>query len=77
MNSIPFHTPTLLCYNLSAVLLSHNPTLHVRTKHIELDIHFVREMVVGGNMLIQHVSVATQIADMLTNPLGTTTFQKL
>lgn len=37
---VPIHTPTLLCDNLNGVLLSHNPILHARTKHIELDINF-------------------------------------
>lgn len=38
---ILFHPPTLLCNNLSAVLLFHNPDLHARIKHVEIDIHFV------------------------------------
>lgn len=38
---IYFSKPSLLCDNMSAVALSHNPVLHARTKHMELDIHFV------------------------------------
>jgi len=60
---VPFQPPTLLCDNLSAVLLSHNPVLHARTKHIELDIYFVRERVVAKKMRIQHVPATAQIAD--------------
>lgn len=41
--SIPHLPQTLLCDNLSYVMLSHNPILHARIKHVELDIHFVRE----------------------------------
>lgn len=40
---VPLQPPTLLCDNLSVVMLSHNPVLHAHTEHIELDIHFVRE----------------------------------
>jgi len=36
-------TPLLLCDNLSAVLLSVNPSFHSRTKHFALDYHYVRE----------------------------------
>lgn len=39
--TVAFLTPTLLCDNLSAIMLSHNPVLYARTKHLELDIHFV------------------------------------
>ncbi|MCI14971.1 retrovirus-related Pol polyprotein from transposon TNT 1-94, partial [Trifolium medium] len=52
---VPFHTPTLLCDNLSAVSLSHSPILHAKTKHIELDIHFVREKVISRQLHILHV----------------------
>ena len=38
-----FSLPTLLSENLSALALASNPVFHVRTKHIEVDYHFVRE----------------------------------
>lgn len=39
-----------------ALLLSHNSILHAQTKHIELDIDFVRELVILKLLKIQHVS---------------------
>lgn len=42
---VPIQAPILLCDNLSVVMLSHNPVLHARTKHLEFDIYFVRENV--------------------------------
>lgn len=74
---VPFQPPTLMCDNLGAVQLSHNPILHARTKHIELDIHFVRECVISKLLKIQHVPSSMQLADTLTKPLGTTAFQEL
>ncbi|XP_061357895.1 uncharacterized mitochondrial protein AtMg00810-like [Gastrolobium bilobum] len=47
--------PTLYCDNLSAVLLTPNPIFHSRTKHFELDLHFVREKVVSKAVSIYHV----------------------
>lgn len=46
-------------------------------RSIELDIHFVRERVVAGIMSILPLHATSQIADALTKPLGTTTFQDL
>ncbi|GJS09222.1 ribonuclease H-like domain-containing protein [Tanacetum coccineum] len=45
----PLSSATLVyCDNVSAVYLSCNPVQHQRTKHIEIDIHFVRDLVAVG-----------------------------
>ncbi|XP_071732211.1 uncharacterized mitochondrial protein AtMg00810-like [Rutidosis leptorrhynchoides] len=45
----PIPKATLVfCDNMSAIYLSGNPVHHQRTKHIEMDIHFVREKVATG-----------------------------
>jgi hypothetical protein len=67
---VPCHTPTLLCDNISAVSLAHNHVLHSRTKHIELDIHFVREKVLSKQLNILHVPATDQLADPLTKPMS-------
>ncbi|CAI8599637.1 unnamed protein product [Vicia faba] len=72
---VPFLPPTLFCHNVSVVFLSHNPVLHAHTKHVELNIHFVRERVVARQLQVKHISAHAQIADTLTKPLGTRTFQ--
>lgn len=71
---VSFTTPQLLCDNLSAVSLSHNPVLHARTKHMELDIHFVREKVVAKALQVRHIPAQDQIADTFTKPLSTPRF---
>ncbi|XP_051150330.1 secreted RxLR effector protein 161-like [Andrographis paniculata] len=38
----------LHCNSKSAMKMTHNDTFHERTKHIELDFHFIRQHVVGG-----------------------------
>nr|GEY26063.1 hypothetical protein [Tanacetum cinerariifolium] len=52
----PLLTATLIyCDNVSAVYMSANPVQHQRTKHIEIDIHFVRDMVTAGQVKVLHV----------------------
>ncbi|KAE8664877.1 UDP-N-acetylglucosamine 1-carboxyvinyltransferase 2-like [Hibiscus syriacus] len=43
------------CDNVSAIYLSGNPIQHQRTKHIEMDINFVREKVARGEVRVCHV----------------------
>nr|GEY87305.1 ribonuclease H-like domain-containing protein [Tanacetum cinerariifolium] len=43
------------CDNVSVVYLSSNPVLHQRTKHIEIDIHFVQDLVAAGQVRVLHV----------------------
>ena len=64
------------CDNVSTVYLSANPVHHCRTKHIELDIHFVREQVALGRIRVLHVTTAQQFADLMTKGLSTSTFEE-
>jgi hypothetical protein len=62
--------PTLLCDNLGATHLSFNPVQHSRMKHIQIDIHFVRDLVAKKILNVKHVHTADQLADLLTKPLS-------
>jgi hypothetical protein len=63
-------TPSLLCDNLGATHLSHNPVHHSRMKHIQIDLHFVRDLVHRGAIHVQHVHTQNQLANLLTKPLS-------
>ncbi|GJR76087.1 retrotransposon protein, putative, ty1-copia subclass [Tanacetum coccineum] len=67
-------TPILWCDNLDATYLSANPIFRTRTKHVEIDYHFVWEKVAQGDLRVQHVSTHDQIADIFTKPLPTPRF---
>lgn len=72
----PIPKATLVhCDNISAIYLSGNPVQHQRTKHIEMDIHFVREKVSRGQVRVLHVPSRYQIADIFTKGLPRILFE--
>ncbi|GJR32995.1 ribonuclease H-like domain-containing protein [Tanacetum coccineum] len=72
----PIFTATLVyCDNVSVVYLSNNPIQHQRTKHIKLDIHFVRDFVAKGLVRVMHVPSRYQYADIFTKGLPSALFQ--
>lgn len=71
----PLRQATLVyCDNVSAVYMSTNPVQHQRTKHIEIDIHFVREKVQMGEVRVMHIPASLQYADIFTKGLPTSLF---
>ena len=69
-------TTLVYCDNISAVYLSTNPVQHQRTKHVEIDLHFVRERVAIGQVRVLHVPTSSQYADIFTKGLPTSVFME-
>ncbi|KAB2625402.1 hypothetical protein D8674_017062 [Pyrus ussuriensis x Pyrus communis] len=59
----------LHCDNLSTTYMAANPVFHARTRHIELDYHFVCEKVALGSHEVRFVPSVDQPADLLTKGL--------
>ena len=69
--------PLLWCNNLSAIALASNPVFHSRTKHIEVDYHFIREKVVRHDIVVKFISTTDQLADILNKCLSSPGFHRL
>jgi len=66
----------IYCDNTSSILLANNPVYHVRTKHIEVHYHFIREKVLAKEIDLIYVSTEDQVADIFTKALGTDKLRK-
>jgi hypothetical protein len=74
-SSKPLQRATLVyCDNVNAVYLSTNPVQHQRTKHVEIDLHFIRERVAAGNVRVLSVPTTLQFADIFTKGLPSSVF---
>ena len=69
--------PVLRCDNISALALASNPVFHARTKHVEVDFHFVREKVANHQLVLKHLASQLQISDIFTKPLTIGRFNEL
>ena len=72
---VPLRRTTLVyCDNISTVYMSSNPVQHQRTKHVEIDLHFVREHVATSDVRVLHVPMSSQYADIFTKGLPSSVF---
>lgn len=65
------------CNNKSVIAISHNPVLHDRTKHVEIDKHFIKEKIDGGVICMVYIPSIDQVADILTKGLQKKQFDSL
>ncbi|KAE8672445.1 Detected protein of unknown function [Hibiscus syriacus] len=68
MNVELSQAPVIWCDNTSTVAMAANPVLHAKVKHVDLDVHFVREKVMDKQLVVNYVPTNCQIADVLTKP---------
>lgn len=63
-------TPVLWCDNLDVGSLACNPVFHARTKHIELDVHFIWDKVQTKEIEVRYVPLVDQPTDIFTKSLA-------
>ncbi|XP_026410095.1 uncharacterized protein LOC113305228 [Papaver somniferum] len=73
-NKVDYSVP-IKCDNQSAMQLAANPVFHARSKHIEIQHHFVREKVIDREIELQNIPSEEQVADVFTKALGRVKFE--
>ena len=81
LNELAFRKPNdapiqLLGDNKASLALVKNPEYHQRTKHIDIQYHYVRQVYEDGLIGLEFVPTASQAADILTKPLAPQAFER-
>lgn len=74
---LSYGRPIILCDNHNALFFSQNPISYKRTKHIDIDYHFVQELVLFGKLHTHYVSTHHQLADIVTKSLPQPLFEEI
>lgn len=80
LTELGFNVPTpipIYCDNKSAKDLAYNPVHHDRTKHIDIAYHRIREFIVDGTVIIEHIPTANNPADIFTKNVTVSVFTRL
>ena len=59
----------VFCDNQSAICLAKHQVYHERTKHIDVRMHFVRDVIAEGSVVVQKIPTEDNSADMITSDI--------
>jgi hypothetical protein len=65
----------IFCDNQSCIKMTENLVFHDKMKHIEIQYHYIHDLVQKGVLKLQYVGTDKQVADVLTKPLSCVKFE--
>ena len=69
-------TMSLYCDNTSAIAIAHNLVQHDRTKHVEINRHFIKEKLEAGIISFPFVRSELLLTDVLTKGVSSKVFNE-
>lgn len=76
LHAIPLGIPTLMCDNKSALFMTQNHVSHKHAKHIDLNYHFIIELVAFGKLHTMYVSTKLHVTEIFTKSPPYPLFEK-
>ncbi|GJT09119.1 retrovirus-related pol polyprotein from transposon TNT 1-94 [Tanacetum coccineum] len=67
----------IFCDNTSAIAISNNPVLYLRTNHIDIRYNFIKDHILNGDIELYFIPTEYQLANVFTKPLDEPTFTRL
>ena len=71
-----YNIPIILVDNESAIKLGQNPEFHKRTKHIDIQYHYIREAIQDNKVKLTYINTKRQLADLLTKNVNRILFEE-
>lgn len=71
-----YNIPTILVDNESAIKLGQNPEFHKKSKHIDIQYHYIREAIQDNKVKLIYINTKRQLADLLTKNVNRTLFEE-
>lgn len=69
MGQVQVEATEIFCDSRLAISITRNPTMHRRTKHMDIRFHFIRGLVADGKIILKHCGIDEQLAGVFTKPL--------